>query len=314
MLTGGRSTGRASEASMSDGQLPTTVISNATSGNHLPAALEHGTPERARAYWVALTAWIIQNRVVLAALSCMIAGILLVIVAAGMSPYATTAATFSIALISLSIIATKQCRASFWSYVDYFWVSATVVSVFIAITGNTTSRNLRTLADARHQFRNSISDVIFQLDETIDRSCSADPMGIGSGPGDLYSCPRMRHMLFQAQGDFRREILQEVDSIQMPQNWASDFCMKEFVPGHEQWNIASEKGPLCGPMHEFDAAQKKIAVALDVYNTNRTFLDKAAQDGTIRYWFYFYAMLAGLRLSRVTADILRTRKPVAPAR
>src|SRR5271166_920431 len=92
-----------------------------------------------------------------------------------------------------------RARASFWSYVDYFWVSATVVSVFIAITGNTTSRNLKTLADARHQFRDSISDVIFQLDGTIDRSCSANPMGIGSGPGDLYSCPRMRHMLYQAK-------------------------------------------------------------------------------------------------------------------
>jgi len=89
--------------------------------------------------------------------------------------------------------------------------------------------------------------------------------------------------------------------------------MKELVPGHEQWNITSEEGPLCGPMHKFEVAQKKIAAALKVYETNKTFIDKAAKDGTIRYWFYFYAMLAGLRLSRVTADNLRARKPAAKA-
>ena len=77
----------------------------------------------------------------------MIAGIMFVVLAAEMSPYATTAATFSIALTTLSIVATKQSRAPFWPYVDYFWVSATVISVFIAITGNTTSRNLKALAN-----------------------------------------------------------------------------------------------------------------------------------------------------------------------
>lgn len=260
-----------------------------------------------RPNWVTLTTWIVQNRVVLIALGFMIAGILVVVLAVGMSPYATTAATFSITLISLSIVATKRPRATFWPYVDYFWVSATVVSVLIAIAGNTTNRNFKTLADARHQFRNSISDVIFQLEGSIDRSCSADPMSIGNGPGDLYSCPRMRHMLYQAQGDFRRESLQDVDSIQMPQNWASGFCLKKLVPGHEQWNITSEEGPLCGPMHEFEAARKSIKAAIGVYETNKTFFDKAAKDGTIKYWFYFYAVLAGLRLSRVTADILRAR-------
>jgi len=93
---------------MSDSQLPTTVIANAAAGDRPSASPKRGTLGRAHAYWVALTDWIIQNRVVLAALGCMIAGILFVVLAAGMPPYATTAATFSIALISLSIIATKQ--------------------------------------------------------------------------------------------------------------------------------------------------------------------------------------------------------------
>jgi hypothetical protein len=121
----------------------------------------------------------------------------------------------------------------------------------------------------------------------------------------------MRHMLYQAQGDFRREILKYVDSEEMPQNWASDFCQRQLVPGHEQWNITSENGPLCEQMHQFEAALRKILEALQVYESNKTFLDRAARDGSIRYWFYFYAVLAALRLSRVTADILRARQVIS---
>jgi hypothetical protein len=40
------------------------------------------------------------------------------------------------------------------------------------------------------------------------------------------------------------------------------------------------------------------------YGANTTFLDRTVKRGGIKYWYYVYAILAALRLSRDTADIL----------
>jgi hypothetical protein len=103
--------------------------------------------------------------------------------------------------------------------------------------------------------------------------------------------------------------LEEVTSLAMPQNWASGFCLRQLDPGHEQYNIYSEEGPLCQPMHDFEKAKTNFDRALSHYDSNTTFLDRAVRNGGIRYWYFAYAILAALRLSRVTADILSRPRP-----
>src|SRR6516162_8134746 len=212
------------------------------------------------------------------------------------SPLYAALSIFFVSLLALSTIAALYPEVAFWRYVDYLWVSSTLVTILINVSANYTGQNLKNLTIARQDFRTSLSGVIFQLESTIDRYCGDNPSGNAPGPGDLYSCRRMRHLLYQVHGDYRGELLNDVASMQLPQNWASDFCLRELVPGHEQWNIYSESGLLCPEVGRFTMAAEKIQQALAYYDANKSLLDRAVETGGVRYWYFLYAVLAALRL------------------
>jgi hypothetical protein len=213
----------------------------------------------------------------------------------------------SLLLFTVAAVLTFDCVRA-WHCVDYAWVATTFMTVVVALSNISENNRLRNLRDARLHVLAAFSDLIYTNRQILENDCKAPALRpVGYKPSPLPyegACQRMDRILPQMEQQYRDA--DRGGSTEVLKTWTrAALCL----PGSSPQGAWSE---LCEETDRLKTKTTELSVVLADNLPSTSAISRLTIDGGIRYWYFAMAFVVGVRLSLVTAVLLRTPRSPLP--
>lgn len=210
-------------------------------------------------------------------------------------------AVLLIALIGFHSVAllSFECT-SCWRAVDYPWVLATFMAILIALTNIYENSRIAPLATAQIERRLNYEQLIYAMKGVITNDCHPKPSRTGiwnvSPEPHPGACDRIEHFLPQIENEAARDALTPDDGS--GNAWGLDILAAEE-------NAVGSWAGLYAVARKFHATSKRTREVIEgVRQTPRSPIAAWATSSSLKYWYFILAFCLGLRLSKITAELL----------
>lgn len=217
------------------------------------------------------------------------------------SDLATALTVFLVSLSGFHLVAFLTFRCAIcWRAVDYPWVLATIMAVIIAVT-NIYDRSHKDALEAAYAERQLVyEDLINAIKTTVTNDChpKTSRAGMWRAAPEPYDggCDRIEHFLPQIENEAAREAASR--KLAYGNAWGIDMLIEENA-------AVGSWAALYTVSRRFDSASERTQSVIEKIEgelAGRRITWLTGQN--LKYWYFMLAYLLGLRIAKVTAELL----------
>jgi hypothetical protein len=190
--------------------------------------------------------------------------------------------------------------ATCWRAVDYPWVLATFMAILIALTNIYEGARVAPMAAAQIERKQNYEQLIYALKSVITNDCHPKPSraGMWSVAPEPYegACDRIEHFLPQIENEAAR------DALSSEEFYGNAWGLNILV---EEENAIGSWAGLYDAARKFHATSTRTREVIDSVRRNpRSPISSWAASGSLKYWYFALAFFLGLRLSKISAELM----------
>jgi hypothetical protein len=215
-----------------------------------------------------------------------------------------------VSLVGFHIIAlTSYDCAWSWRFVDYPWVLTTFMTILVALTNIYETSRAAPLMTALAERKAAYENLLYSLKSVITNDCHPKPSraGMWTVSPEPYkgACDRMEHFLPQIEDAAIKEAT--LPGLNSHPGWGQDIEIHDTSPVGSWAGLDEEARRLTKNDRDTQSVLERVA------KLPRSPIASWAQSSALKFWYFALAFFLGLRLSKITADVLAARPPRLPS-